>query len=107
MGKMKELMDNKIGYFIQAELVYPGEPYDYRHTVTTTIEKFITADTVKSVINKVQPYIQEPPNSAVLRIYDYYKTQHGKDYKQINRTLHMDKHQCKQSWIEIKFKKKH
>lgn len=106
MGKLKQFFDNKVGYFVQAELVYPGEPYDYRHTVTEVFTDFITADGLKSVVNKVQPYIDVPPNSATLRVYDYYKTQHGKDYKQANRILYMSKNQCQQSWIEIKSKKK-
>jgi hypothetical protein len=105
MGKLKEFIDSKIGYFVQAELVYPGQPYDYRHTVTDVFSDFITADSFKSVINKVQPYIDVPPASAILRVYDYYKLQDGREYKQANRILYMNKNQCKQSWIEIKSKK--
>lgn len=106
MGKMKQLLENKIGYFVQAELVYLKEPYNETHIVTDIFDNFLSPDSLKSVINKVQPYINEPPSHAVLHIYDYYKTLDGQDYKQANRTIYMNKKQCKQSWIEIKFKKK-
>jgi len=105
MSKMKQLLENKVGYFVQAELVYLKEPNDKIHIVTDVFNTFISPDSLKSVINKVQPHIHEPPSYATFRIYDYYKTRNGQDYKQANRTIYMNKKQCEQSWIEIKFKK--
>jgi len=104
MGKLKQFIDHKSGYFVHAVFSYFGEPDNYKHSEKEIFSNFITVDGLKSIINKVEPYKNVAPISATFDVYDYYKTTDNKEYLQANRTLHMNKNQCQILWLEMKSK---
>lgn len=98
MGKMKELSQNFIGYTIDAD-VYFKEQHEPESAKDFIDPMVVSADAVKSVINRVANKNQRNiPQGATIYVYKTYELENIK-YSQLVRTLHMSSNQCKYSWL--------
>ena len=100
MGKIKQFIDNFEGYVVTADVYFPNESKpDY---ATTFIEpEFLTADTVKSVINQVRNRrFRITPNKAEIHIFKSYGDgiNEGR-YSQLVKSISLTSKQCKNAWV--------
>lgn len=94
---MKELSTEFMGYTVEAETYFEGNPNPEYYS--TFIEpEYLTADTVKSVLNKSNlQFKSSAPNKAVLYIYKTYGE--NENYSQLTKTIELTSKQCKTAWV--------
>ena len=97
MGRMKELSTDFIGYTVEAEAYFEGNPNpEYYNTFIEP--EYLTADTVKSVLNQASiKFKSTPPNKAILYIYKTYGS--DSEYSQLAKTIELTRKQCKNAWV--------
>lgn len=100
MGKMKELIDNFEGYVVGADVYFPDNSIP--EYATTFIEpEFLSADSVKSVINNVRNRkYRVTPNKADVYIFESYGDGiNSNKYSRLVKSISLSSRQCKNAWL--------
>ena len=100
MGRMKQFIDNFEGYTVLADVYFPDDA-NPQHVQTFIEPEFLTADTVKSVINQVSNrQFKRTPNKADLYIFKSYGDGvHTGQYDQLIKSISLTSKQCKKAWV--------
>jgi hypothetical protein len=100
MGKIKQFIDNFEVYTVTADVYFPEDTDPYYAEIEIEPE-FLTADTVKSVINQVKNIkFRITPNKADLHIYKTYGNDiRGVKYDQLVKSVSLTSKQCRNAWI--------
>jgi hypothetical protein len=97
MGKMKELSTQFEGYTVGADVYFPEKEHP-EYSEFFVEPEFISAETVKAVINQVSNRMFKPtPNKATVYIYKTYGNSH--EYSVLAKTIELNSRQCKTAWL--------
>jgi hypothetical protein len=97
MGKMKELSTQFQGYTVAADVYFPEREHP-EYSEFFVEPEFISAETVKAVINQVDNRrYKAMPNKATLYIYKTYGDDHR--YSVLAKTIELNSRQCKNAWV--------
>lgn len=100
MGYMKQFIDNFEGYKVFADVYFPDNA-NPEHAQIFIEPEFLTADTVKSVINQVRNrQFRRMPSKADLYIFKTYGDGiRVGEYDHLVKSISLTPKQCKNAWV--------